>query len=149
MGISASIPSRTLIIWHPAPGVAPEGYLKANGAAISRTAYAYLYGIIGTTFGAGDGSTTFNLPDLRAVFLRGLDDGRGIDTGRVLGTEQADAFKSHTHNEQGSTASTGSGYVSVAQAAGLTGSNSDTGATGGTETRPINNAGYYMIAFKP
>jgi microcystin-dependent protein len=58
---------------------APTGWLKANGAAISRTTYASLFGAIGTTFGAGDGSTTFNLPDLRGEFLRGFDDGRGID----------------------------------------------------------------------
>ena len=43
---------------------APEGYLMCDGAAVSRTTYATLFGVIGTTFGAGDGSTTFNVPDL-------------------------------------------------------------------------------------
>jgi microcystin-dependent protein len=62
---------------------APTGWLKANGASISRTTYASLFAAIGTTFGAGDGSTTFNLPDLRGEFLRGFDNGRGIDTATV------------------------------------------------------------------
>lgn len=66
-------------------------WLKDNagsGAAVSRTTYAALFAAIGTTFGAGNGSTTFNLPDLRGEFLRGWDDGRGADTGRVFGSSQ-------------------------------------------------------------
>ena len=66
---------------------APAGWLKANGAAVSRTTYATLFSAIGTTFGAGDGSTTFNLPELRAEFIRSLDDGRGIES-RTLGSSQ-------------------------------------------------------------
>lgn len=71
-----------------AMAAAPVGYLKANGAAVSRSVYATLFAAIGTTFGVGDGSTTFNLPDLRGEFLRGFDDGRGIDSGRVFGSSQ-------------------------------------------------------------
>lgn len=67
---------------------APEGWIKANGATISRTVYANLFAAIGTTYGAGDGSTTFKLPDLRGEFVRGVDDGRGVDTGRVIGSVQ-------------------------------------------------------------
>lgn len=67
---------------------APTGWLKANGAAISRSTYANLFAAIGTTFGAGDGSTTFNLPDLRGEFIRGWDDARGVDSGRGFGTWQ-------------------------------------------------------------
>ena len=74
----------------------PSGWLKANGAVLSRTTYAELFAAIGTTFGAGDGRTTFNLPDLRGEFIRGLDDGRNIDGGRRLGTAQGDAIKTHT-----------------------------------------------------
>ena len=76
---------------------APSGYLKCNGAAISRTSYATLFAAIGTTFGAGDGSTTFNIPDLRGEFVRGWDDYRGIDTGRALGSWQDGQNLSHTH----------------------------------------------------
>lgn len=72
---------------------APTGWLKANGAAVSRTTYAALFAAIGTTYGAGDGRNTFNLPDLRAEFLRGWDDGRGIDSGRAFGSAQSDAIR--------------------------------------------------------
>lgn len=58
---------------------APTGWLKCNGAVISRTDYDELFDSIGTTYGAGDGSTTFNLPDLRGEFIRCWDDGRGVD----------------------------------------------------------------------
>lgn len=71
-----------------ARAAAPGGWLACNGAAVSRTTYADLFAAIGTTFGAGDGSTTFTLPDLRGEFVRGLDSGRGVDAARVLGTAQ-------------------------------------------------------------
>lgn len=71
-----------------ARSTAPTGWLKANGAAVSRTAYADLYAAIGTRFGSGDGVNTFNLPDLRGEFIRGWDDGRGIDPSRNMGSWQ-------------------------------------------------------------
>lgn len=61
----------------------PAGYLACNGAAVSRSTYAALFAAIGTTFGAGNGTTTFNLPDLRAEFIRGWDNGRGVDNNIV------------------------------------------------------------------
>lgn len=82
---------------YTAASAAPTGWIKANGAAISRTAYSALFAAIGTQYGAGDGSTTFNLPDMRGVVPRGLDDGRGLDAGRVLGSYQADQFEDHAH----------------------------------------------------
>ena len=85
----------------------PSGWLKANGAAVSRTTYAALFAAIGTTFGAGDGRTTFNLPDLRGEFLRGLDDGRNIDRGRRLGTAQGDAIRNITGKLDGSAMGSG------------------------------------------
>lgn len=72
---------------------APAGWLKANGATVSRTTYADLFAAIGTTWGAGNGTTTFVLPDLRAEFPRGWDDGRGQDPGRAFGSAQADALQ--------------------------------------------------------
>lgn len=68
--------------------VAPNGWIKANGAAVSRTTYADLFAKVGTFWGSGDGSTTFNVPDLRGEFLRCWDDGAGIDSGRYFGTNQ-------------------------------------------------------------
>lgn len=85
---------------------APAGWLKANGAAVSRKDYANLFAAIGTTYGAGDGNTTFNLPDFRGEFLRGWDDGRGADKGRSLGSWQDSENKSHQHS--GTTSPSGS-----------------------------------------
>lgn len=80
-----------------ARNTAPTGWLKANGALVNRVTYAALFTAIGTTFGVGDGSTTFGLPDLRGEFLRYWDDARGIDTGRAFGTGQVDGVASHVH----------------------------------------------------
>jgi microcystin-dependent protein len=82
----------------------PYGWLKCNGEEVSRTEYAALYAAIGTRFGTGDGTDTFNLPDLRGEFVRGWDDERGIDADRVLGTAQAGQNASHTHNATAATA---------------------------------------------
>ena len=75
----------------------PPGWLKANGAIVSRTTYAALFAAIGTKYGSGNGSTTFQLPDLRAEFLRGWDDGRGVDNARTLGSLQAQMVLQHIH----------------------------------------------------
>ena len=66
----------------------PTGWLECNGATISRSTYATLFAAIGTTYGAGDGSSTFVLPDLRATFIRGFDNSRGVDSGRAFGSFQ-------------------------------------------------------------
>lgn len=116
---------------------APSGWLKANGAEVSRTSYSDLFALVGTMFGFGDGATTFNLPDLRGEFVRGWDDGRGADLGRTLGSAQADEFRSHSHElfrpgtgETGNGLSSGIGRPQSFQ----------TGAAGGNETRPRNIA---------
>lgn len=92
---TALVPSGTII--HVARQTAPAGYLKADGSAVSRTTYSALFAAIGTAFGVGDNVTTFNLPDLRGEFVRGWDDGRGVDSGRAFGTAQQDAFQGHVH----------------------------------------------------
>lgn len=84
------------VIYHAA-NTAPTDFIKANGAAVSRTTYSDLFAAIGTTFGVGDGSSTFNVPDLRGEFMRGWDDSRGIDTSRAFGSAQVDTFKEHKH----------------------------------------------------
>lgn len=118
---------------------APAKSLKANGAAVSRTTYAALFAAIGTTFGAGDGSTTFNLPDLRGEFIRGFDDGRGADPGRVFGSWQGDEFRSHNHGTpytQNVVSNTSYGVTM------MVGNNNTawTSSAGGNETRPRNMA---------
>lgn len=67
---------------------APDSWLACHGQAVSRTEYDVLFARIGTTYGAGNGSTTFNVPDLRGEFIRGLDSGRGVDVGRQIGSFQ-------------------------------------------------------------
>lgn len=97
---------------------APAGWLMCDGSTVSRTTYASLYAVIGDKCGQGDGSTTFELPDLRGRFLRGWDNSAGNDpdaasriamdgntgaaTGDNVGSYQADAFQGHYHNVNGS-----------------------------------------------
>ena len=64
---------------------APTGYFLCDGSAKSRTTYATLFGILGTTYGAGDGSTTFELPDLRGRVIAGQDDMGGSSADRLTG----------------------------------------------------------------
>lgn len=78
----ASTPPGSLMMF--AGPAAPDGWLLCNGAAVSRTTYAALYAAIGTTHGAGDGSTTFNVPDRRGLVDVGAGQGPGR-TNRVLG----------------------------------------------------------------
>lgn len=125
---------------------APPGFLKENGAAVSRTTYAALFAAIGTKFGAGDGVTTFNLPDSRALFSRALDDNKGIDVGRQMGSTQIQSIQSHNHVILGKATN----FVFSAPAGGNAPGSGTTGATevaGGTETRPANIAKLYCIKF--
>lgn len=96
-GDSSSAPASTAFVQNAVPAgsvqayagpVPPAGWLLCDGSNVSRTTYAKLFAAIGTTWGVGDGSTTFKLPDLRGEFVRGLDQGRGVDTGRTLGSSQ-------------------------------------------------------------
>jgi microcystin-dependent protein len=88
---TSGVPSGAVMSF--AMNTAPTGWLKANGATVSRATYAALFAAIGTTYGAGDGSTTFGLPDMRGEFARGWDDGRGVDSGRGIGTAQLDQMQ--------------------------------------------------------
>ena len=67
--ITSAVPTGTIIPF--AGSTIPTGYLLCNGATVSRTSYAALFGVISTLYGTGDGTTTFNLPDLRDRFLEG------------------------------------------------------------------------------
>jgi len=137
---------------------APTGWLKANGSAVSRTAYASLFAAIGTTFGTGDGVNTFNLPDLRGEFVRCLDDGRGIDAGRTMGSSQADEFKTFDLKYYGPNGSAGNRSVFDIRANsgaiytnGITQNSGPAAAAfqvpGGDETRPRNVALLACIKF--
>lgn len=83
----ASVPSGC-VLSYAGSGTVPTGFLLCNGAAVSRTTYADLFTAIGTTYGAGDESTTFNIPDFRGRFLRGYDGTRSA----AIGTAQDDGL---------------------------------------------------------
>ena len=138
----------------------PSGYLECNGAAISRTDFSALFAIISDDFGPGNGSSTFNLPDLRGEFIRGWDHGAGNDpdvasrtdrgdgvTDDRIGTKQSDEIKSHTHAHHLQSIrclnNSGTGIFSIASDT----SEGTTQATGGNETRPRNVYMMYIIKF--
>jgi len=131
--VASGSPSGT-VIWYAANS-APTDYLECDGAAVSRTTYAGLFAAISTTFGVGDGSTTFNIPDLRGEFIRGWDNGKGTDSGRAFGSSQTDDFESHEHYAAGNAGGGVGGGVGNSGSAIYLSS-----ATGGDETRPRNIA---------
>ena len=85
-------------VFNLATTTVPTGFLECNGAAVSRSTYASLFAAISTTWGSGDGSSTFNLPDLRGQFVRGWDNSAGVDSGRSFASSQSDQNKSHNHS---------------------------------------------------
>lgn len=126
--------------------VVPPGFLKMNGQAVSRATYAELFAVIGTTYGAGDGSTTFNAPEVRGEFLRCLDDGRGIDAGRTAGSAQSHLIQSHNHGNAlkvGGYETSGLGPGPYWSGGGV--SDLSTDMAGGVETRPRNIAFLALI----
>ncbi len=135
----------------------PTSFLECNGQAISRTTYATLFGVCGTTFGAGDGATTFNIPDLRGYFVRGWANTSAEDSGRAFGSVQTNTVGPHTHpltdpghthplNDVLSAAFVSGAYAGGPNGAGIGVSGSNTtgitiGANTGTiESRPDNVA---------
>ena len=150
---------------------APNGYLVCDVSAINRTTYAALFALIGTTYGNGNGSTTFNLPDYRGIFLRGWDNGAGNDadassrtaylngtnTGNTIGSFQADTLKSHNHAMIPDIAGTYFSFIVVGKGGsyGYVGNNANsqiqnngqTNYVGGSETRPKNVYINYIIKY--
>ncbi len=145
--------------------IAPSGFLLCNGAEVSRITYANLFGVMGISHGQGDGTTTFNLPDYRGLFLRGVDSGAlndpdvslrtaskpGGNAGDTIGSIQGDAVIDHKHGnypyagggggsllpgDSKDEASPSNNY----KTSGVIGSSS-------TETRPKNVSVNYIIKF--
>jgi len=94
----SSITDFTAVVLPFAFNSPPVGWLECDGAEISRITYSSLFTKIRTTYGNGDGSNTFNIPDLRGEFIRGWDNGRGLDSGRNIGSFQDDAGRNITGN---------------------------------------------------
>jgi len=134
--------------------VAPAGWLMCDGSAVSRTVYASLFAAVGSSYGAGDGSTTFNLPDFRGRFARYNDNmgtpagAAGRDTGRAHGSSQADDVKVHNHSMPGSgrisidgttTSQAANYYTMRGGASGYSWVDTTLAVSNtGSETRPIN-----------
>jgi microcystin-dependent protein len=150
-----------------AGATAPTGFLACDGSAVSRTTYATLFAAISTTWGAGNGTTTFNVPDLRGMFVRGTGtNATGSSSGAVgpsVGAYAADTYLNHTHTDSGHThgptsgtsfltngpsganiVATGGSYAATATTASGT-ANIQTSTTGGTETKPKNYGVLYII----
>ncbi|MCP3417794.1 hypothetical protein NLM16_27165 [Bradyrhizobium brasilense] len=143
---------------------APPGFVKENGALLSRASYPALWNYANNSgnivseaawsggnsgaFSTGDLVTTFRLPDARGEFFRAYDDGRGVDAGRAIYAHQADSLKDHTHAYTSPASGAGTGttpnYFLSSSASAQTGSPS-TGAA--SETRPRNNAKLACIKF--
>ena len=141
-GIQTLVPIGSIIIW-PVPTI-PANYLICDGAAISRTTYADLFNTIGTYYGAGNGSTTFNLPNYRGLFLRGNDNGAGTDPSRSLGSYQEMSIQSHSHfiSVSNETIAGGGSTIPCNRPGGI---QINTNSVGGTETRPKNASVHFII----
>jgi microcystin-dependent protein len=130
---------------------APSGWLAANGQFVSRSGFSELWAAIGTTYGAGDGTTTFNLPDLRGYFVRGAGtNGDGAASG-TFGAKQSDDNKSHTHTLSNTSSSVwtvggNNGSISFPNA-GVAVGTATINTSGGSEARPKNIALLYCIKF--
>ena len=113
---------------------APPGWLSCDGSAVSRTDYAALFAAIGTYWGVGDGSTTFNLPPLNnnGAFRRGMGGGSG-----GLGVYQGSQNLSHQHVVYEADGSVGSSTTAKNNQGGNY-NTPLTGASGGSEARPVN-----------
>lgn len=143
--------------------------VPCDGRAISRTEYSEYFSMVGTAFGAGDGSTTFNVPDYRGLFIRGWDGNSGRDANRIYGTIQQSACPNITAEAQftqewetfGAYPYKGAFYLIRRGGNGVDGSHgnfdivgfdasrvSNVYQNGATEARPINSTAYYVVRIK-
>lgn len=146
----------------------PEGWLLCDGRPISRTTYSDLFIAVDTSWGRGDGLSTFNLPDLRGVFLRGVDDSptegssnrdpdkstrmvsnSGGNAGIAVGSIQNDDFQSHSHSISWAAHYVGppNGQFKISGGTDYTFSQNIISSRGGHETRPKNVYVYYIVKY--
>ncbi|MGY4171622.1 phage tail protein [Bradyrhizobium sp. USDA 4529] len=151
-------------IWVNGTATMP-GFLKENGSLVPRASYPRLWeyalasGYLVTegqwsansgAFSSGDLATTFRLPDSRGEFIRGWDDGRGVDAGRTIGSHQSDMIIDQNHNyayysgnvhQEGTNQATVQTLLSIGATGGVN------GGLAGNETRPRNNAKLALIKY--
>lgn len=127
----------TGVVTIAAGGVVPTGWLECNGAVIANSGdTAALYAVIGTKYGAAG-----KLPDLRGEFVRGWDNSRGVDSGRVLGSNQSSSVQNHLHTQSNQNVD-GSAQVSALASISAT---VESYPSDSSETRPRNIAMMYII----
>ena len=153
------VPPGTVVAY--AGDTAPPGWLLCDGSVVSRTQYSALFAAIGTAHGSGDGATTFNLPDYRGRFLRGVDGGAGRDPDNSLrtamnpggnitntvGSVQGDEFKAHTHTYALRNSWHQREIRNEYEYFWANERTANTGSTGGSETRPVNAYVNWIIKY--
>ncbi len=156
-GFNSSMPTGVIVQWGGT--TAPTGWALCDGSAVSRTTYAGLFSVISDVYGIGNGTSTFNLPDHRGVFVRGAGSQviSGITYTGTRGTTQADAMQGHIHQNQSKRANSTTGdfsFISNGDNVGTTWTNpSGVPATDGAngtprtaaETRPANISVTHII----
>jgi microcystin-dependent protein len=156
--VGAAIPAGSLMPY--AGSTAPSGWLLSYGQAVSRTTYSALFTAIGTTYGTGDGSTTFNVPDLRGRLVAGQDDMGGVSANRLTGlsggvdgdtlgasggaethTLTTAELAAHTHGDGSYAVAGGSGGGSTGflKTGGVAGSTAVTGSSGSAGSGTAHN----------
>lgn len=153
-------PAGVVLSFAGAPGKIPVGYLACDGSEVAVADYPELYAAIGDAWG-GDGGTNFNLPDLRGQFLRGMDNGAGVDpdvagrtdiagtvVGDKVGSFQGNQIQSHAHAWLGSNGDRSPAHVDFSgDEFGAKNSWQSTQNTGGNETRPKNAYVLFIIKY--
>lgn len=140
---TAIVSTPTGVVLPTVSTVAPTGWLPCNGGVYDISAFPELAAILGTQYG-GNGFTTFGVPDLRGEFIRGWDNGRGVDAGRNINTWQDHQFQDHSHTiKRAGADSATSSHSGTGDGSNVTGfaANGNRGA----ETRPRNIAMMYII----
>ena len=157
-GNAVSAPIGTVMAFAGPIAKVPAGWLVCDGSAVSMTTYAALYATIGSSWGNGDALTTFNVPDMRGMFLRGVNSGsskdpdvsirtainKGGNTGDNVGSIQPDQLKTHSHKFGGMIGTSNGGGYPVSYGDGTSWT---TATDGGLETRPVNVYVYYIIKY--
>ncbi len=156
-GVLLTVPTGS-VFWWPSADAAPTGFLLADGTAVSRTTYAKLFGVLGETYGVGDGSTTFNLPDTRGRMLMGKAAGSELgDTGGGITHTHSQVTHTHTqgshthsidsHTHGGGTTNSGGSHTHTQGITGSTGAHTHTGVnhTHGAAGLSVGNTGTALV----
>ncbi len=158
---AVAIPSGMIMAFAGDTNRIPQGWMLCDGRELSRSDFADLYFAIGLAWGSGNGTSTFNIPDTRGYFLRGVNGNNGTNDpdastrtalkaggniGNLVGSVQSDEFKSHNHTYIAYGQTLGTGQTSIPpQGNNPNPQYKSTSSAGGSETRPKNVYVHYII----